>query len=207
MLILSNPVETSNSASTDSRRCLRRRLEPRNAASFIHLVGQKFVVDRWLYSDLVSDDVEWKSKKVIRRIPSCLDVAFTTFGNDHCTPLLMDRLQTPNGRRFRDGLDSSTTWRQFETWSIPFPRACGKRISTQVPRYPASCSAHALRRVPRLHANEGVGHENAEHSTRLVSQYRHDTILYAKQSYSGVPFLCRYPARIHGNPCLAFGRI
>ena len=40
------------------------------------------------------------------------------------------------------------------------------------------------RRLPGVHADEGVPHEVAQHRAGVVAQLRHDTILYAKQSYT-----------------------
>ena len=40
------------------------------------------------------------------------------------------------------------------------------------------------RRLPGVHADEGVPDEVAQHRAGVVAQLRHDTILYAKQSYT-----------------------
>ena len=40
------------------------------------------------------------------------------------------------------------------------------------------------RRLPDVHADKGVPHEVAQHRAGVVVQLRHDTILYAKQSYT-----------------------
>jgi hypothetical protein len=48
-------------------------------------LGQKFVVDSWVTSKVVFDDIIWDNK-VQRRIPSCLDVAFAARGNDQVVP-------------------------------------------------------------------------------------------------------------------------
>ena len=39
-------------------------------------------------------------------------------------------------------------------------------------------------RLPGVHADKGIPHEVAQHRTGVVAQLRHDTILYAKQSYT-----------------------
>ena len=58
------------------------------------LLGQKFVLDSWVTSKVVFDDVKWDGQKVARRVPSCLDVSFAALGNNQVTPLLVERMMT-----------------------------------------------------------------------------------------------------------------
>src|SRR5262249_36953580 len=54
------------------------------------VAGQKFALDSWALSQVTYDSIHWSPDystnvmygKVIRRKPSCLDVAFSVFGND-----------------------------------------------------------------------------------------------------------------------------
>src|SRR5262249_1580589 len=68
-------------------------------------LGQKFVLDSWVTAKVVADDVFWDNRKVQRRIPSALDVAFAALGNDHVVPDLVERMGNKAGREFRDGLN------------------------------------------------------------------------------------------------------
>jgi len=75
------------------------------------VLGQRFVPDSWIFSQVVFDSVIWDQDrvrdvldKVMRRIPSCLDVAFAALKNDAVVPELVARMNNPNGRQFRDGL-------------------------------------------------------------------------------------------------------
>jgi hypothetical protein len=159
------------------------------------VLGQRFTLDSWVTSKVVFDDVLWNDKKVQRRIPSCLDVAFAALHNDHVVPDLVARINDPAGRRFRDGLtyqhnlaavrdvidaQKESVWREtiYNNWL-----ACLRELSvpTTADKYP-----EAMR--TRQWAMKTV-------NTQMASwaQLRHDTILYVKQSYTaGVS--CFYPA-------------
>src|SRR5205807_1721642 len=66
------------------------------------VLGQKFVVDSWVTSKVVFDDILWDGSKVRRRVPSGLDVAFAALGNSHVIPDLVGRMEGGT-HPFRDG--------------------------------------------------------------------------------------------------------
>jgi hypothetical protein len=164
-------------------------------------MGQRFILDSWALSKVVYDDIVWKDEgadkpaKVQRRIPSCLDVGFAVLRNDHLTPLLVQRMNDRTGRAFRDGLNyqhnlaavrnvvdrlPAGTWEEtvYADWM-----GCLRELSkpTTAANYPASMrtKAWALKAA----------------TTQMASwtQLRHDTVLYAKPSYSSGE-ACEYPA-------------
>jgi hypothetical protein len=159
------------------------------------LLGQKFVLDSWVLSKVVYDDILWDGKKVPRRIPSSLDVAFAALGNNQIVPELVDRMTNRQGRQFRDGLNyqhhlaavktvvdqqNPAIWEQniYLNWLATL-----RELSTPTTeaKYPEAMrtKAWAMKTL----------------NTQLASwtQLRHDTILYAKQSYTGGT-RCFYPA-------------
>ncbi|HKB41353.1 MAG TPA: DUF3160 domain-containing protein, partial [Gemmataceae bacterium] len=159
------------------------------------LLGQRFVMDSWVTAKLVFDDIIWNDRKVIRRIPSCLDVAFAALGNDQVVPELVARMKDRKGREFRDGLDyqhnlaatrevidahTENAWKEnlYTNWL-----ACLRELSvpTTDRKYPEAMrtQAWAMRTL----------------NTQMASwtQLRHDTVLYAKQSYTA-EVSCFYPA-------------
>jgi hypothetical protein len=159
------------------------------------LIGQKFTLDSWVTAKVVFDEVIWDDQKVMRRIPSCLDVAFAALGNDQVVPELTARLTDACGRRFRDGLNyqhnlaaarnvidglEPSVWEEslYSCWL-----ACLRELSapTTDARYP-----EAMRTRPW--AMKAL-------NTQLASwaQLRHDSILYARQSYTST-LICSYPA-------------
>ncbi len=166
------------------------------------VLGQKFALDSWALSKVVYDDVFWdedgvrtEQDKVQRRVPSCLDAAFAVFGNDQVVPELVARMNDRKGRRFRDGLNyqhnlaaaravvdahSPAAWEEnlYTNWL-----ACLRELSkpTTDAKYPQAMRTRAW-------AMKSL-------NTQMASwaQLRHDTVLYVKQSYTGVP-ACEYPA-------------
>jgi hypothetical protein len=158
-------------------------------------MGQRFILDSWVLSKVVYDDIIWKKEKIERRIPSCLDMSFAVFGNDHVVPLLHERMKNRSGREFRDGLPYQhnlsaarnlvdrlppATWKDsiYTDWL-----GCLRELSkpTTDKKYPESVrtSAWAMKAT----------------TTQLASwtQLRHDTVLYAKPSYTSGES-CFYPA-------------
>jgi hypothetical protein len=168
-------------------------------------MGQRFILDSWALSKIVYDDILWTAfdpkvgqdvtKKIQRRIPSCTDVAFAVFGNDHLVPALTQRMKNPAGREFRDGLPyqhNLTAVRNIidrlpeETWSESLYAdwlGCLRELSrpTTEAKYPEAMRSQAW----ALKASV----------TQLASwtQLRHDTVLYAKPSYTSGE-ACEYPA-------------
>lgn len=173
----------------------------RLARSFA-VLGQKFTPDSWAMSQVVFDrvlvDVDTPgaiSGKVLRRKPSCLDVAYGVLGNDATVPLIVEQITATNGVPFRDGLpfqhnllavrrtidaQKAIAWR--DSMSAAWLHAL-RALSdpTVVPQYPEAMRTRAW--------------AMKDLSTQLASwtQRRHDTVLYAKQSVTG-PVLCSYPA-------------
>lgn len=164
--------------------------------------GQKFIPDSWAFSEVAFDSIQWTPDdgtdvifgKVVRRRPSCLDVAFSVFGNDQVVPALVDRMTTTNGERWRDGLpyqhnlaavrnvidsqsDASWTNNMYNAW-LGALRALSSPTTDGIYPEAMRTRAWAMKTV----------------NTQLASwtQLRHDTVLYSKQSYS-FPFGCSYP--------------
>jgi hypothetical protein len=167
--------------------------------------GQKFVPDSWAFSQTVFFSILWEengmTNRVPRRVPGVLDAAFAVLGNNQIVPELVAQMKgtfpdvgRPHALRFRDGLpyqhnlaavravmDSQEpgAWDSniYMNWL-----ACLRELSapTTEAKYPEvmRTRAWAMKTL----------------NTQLASwtQLRHDTILYAKQSYTGGQ--CVYPA-------------
>jgi len=158
-------------------------------------LGQRFAVDSWVTCKVVYDDIYWNGFPVQRRIPSCLDVSFAAFGNDHTVPLLVDRITNASGRKFHDGLPYQHNLAALQTVIDSKPDSmwqqnlytgwlgCLRELSkpTAGKEYPEAMQTQAW-------AMKTL-------NTQLASwtQLRHDTILYVKQSYTAGD-KCYYPA-------------
>ena len=167
--------------------------------------GQKFVPDSWAFSQTVFSSILWVANgvtnKVQRRVPGALDAAFSVLGNDQIVPELVAQMNgtfpnpdRPHAQKFRDGLpyqhnlaavravmDSQepSAWDSniYMNWL-----ACLRELSgpTTDAKYPEAMRTRAW-------AMKTL-------NTQLASwtQLRHDTILYAKQSYTDFG-ACVYP--------------
>ncbi|MHB8522790.1 MAG: DUF3160 domain-containing protein [Limisphaerales bacterium] len=169
------------------------------------IFGQKFILDSWALSQTVFDSIIWDKDgvpslddKVPRRVPSALDVAFSVFGNNQTVPELVARIQdqSPTRQIYRDGWfyqhnlaavrevvdqHSESAWNQnlYMGWLATL-RELSAPVTDAI--YP-----DALR--TRAWAMKDL-------NTQLASwtQMRHDTVLYAEQSYTGGGGSCSYPA-------------
>jgi hypothetical protein len=167
--------------------------------------GQKFVPDSWAFSQSVFSSILWTengvTNKVPRRVPGALDVAFSILGNSQVVPDLVAQMKgtfmdadRPHAMRFRDGFNyqhnlaasravtdslAASAWDSniYMNWL-----ACLRDLSapTSDLKYPEAMRTLAWSKKTL--------------NTQLASwtQLRHDTILYAKQSYTA-PGACVYP--------------
>jgi hypothetical protein len=164
-------------------------------------ISQRFTFDGWALSKFVFDSVIWDDDgipgfedKVMRRVPSALDVAFSVLGNNQTVPDLLGRISNSNGVAWRDGYryqhnlaamrnvidgQDSGVWTNniYNMWL-----GCLRELSqpTTGVEYP-ECMRTRAWAMKTL-------------NTQLASwtQLKHDTVLYAKQPYTG-EILCLYP--------------
>ena len=165
------------------------------------VLGQRFVPDAWAMGKCVFDKIIWDADgipsfddKVMRRVPSALDIAFSVLGNNQIVPDIAARIANTNAHPWRDGypyqhnlaatrrvvdLQDSSVWTNniYHAWL-----GCLRELSapTTAPEYPDVMRTRAW----------GMKTLN----TQLASwtQLRHDTVLYVKQPYTGI-VLCSYP--------------
>jgi hypothetical protein len=149
--------------------------------------GQRFVIDSFVLSKVVFDSILYRNQKVKRMMPSGLDVA-AALGNDAAARWLVPSMATHPyaadlhaARRFvaeqPSGFWSSSV---YNTW-------LGALRTLTVDRLDPSLQ------VPQAMRSEAW--ERKQTQTQLASwaELRHDTVLYAKQSYTAFPS-CEYPA-------------
>ncbi len=171
------------------------------------VMGQRFVMDSWAFGKCTFDSILWDEDgipgvedKVLRRVPSSLDIAFSILGNSQVAPELAARISRTNlvpadGRAYwRDGLkyqhnlaavrnviDAQTpaAWTNtiYSHWL-----ACLRELSapTTPAQYPEAMRTRAW-------AMKTVNAQLAS-----WTELRHNTVLYAEQSYTPI-ILCLYP--------------
>ena len=165
------------------------------------VLGQRFVPDAWAMNQCVFDRIIWDTNgipgnedKVMRRVPSALDIAFSVLGNDQPVPQIASRIANTNDHAWRDShpyQHNLTAVRRvidaqdFSAWTnniYLYWLACLRELSapTTGVEFPDAMRtpAWAMKTL----------------NTQLASwtELRHDTVLYVKQPYTG-QVLCSYP--------------
>ncbi|MBN2344648.1 MAG: DUF3160 domain-containing protein [Deltaproteobacteria bacterium] len=148
-------------------------------ASFL-ILGQRFIVDSFVFSNLVYDRVN--NGETRRMMPNPLDVGFAALQNNQAGPLLADELQRYRYHGDLHLMRSMLAQNSADHWKDNLYNYWIKSLQTlsdnsQLP---------------------SVG-QTAQWQTRMLntqlgswSQLKHDTLLYAKQSYTDMPS-CEFP--------------
>ncbi|WP_437722017.1 DUF3160 domain-containing protein [Sorangium sp. So ce861] len=155
------------------------------SASFA-MLGQRYVVDSHVFSNVVYDRVQGGTVK--RMMPSPLDVGFAALGNDHAGLLLAPELgqfaYAPDLHMMRVLVDAHPAdfWGKnlYNRWLGALRELSPSRALAEAEGLPGVAKTEAWGR--RLL------------NTQLASwaELRHDTLLYAKQSYTGGT-TCEFP--------------
>jgi len=158
------------------------------------LLGQRYVIDSNVFSNVTYDRVPPTADRRMRMLPNPLDVAFAVLGANQALPLLKSDLDTfryaPALASMRVLVDhhEDAFWGEnlYNGW-LGALRALGPTGGSQSGPFEVAATEPWSRRLM---------------NTQLASwaELRHDTILYAKQSYSG-GISCSFPdALVEPNP-------
>jgi hypothetical protein len=165
--------------------------------SSFSFTGERYIVDSHVLSDVVYDRVIPPPGKTPRMMPSPLDVAFAVFGNDVAGALLKPELETfgygPNlqdaRRHVEDGGAGLWDTSLYNLWMGAL----------------RTLSSRPTGRLPAVATTEAWDRRLLTSQLASWAELRHDTILYAKQSYSAMA-LCSFPdAYVEPYPAL-YGR-
>jgi len=150
--------------------------------------GQRYVVDSEVFSNLVYDRVG--KGTIMRMMPNPLDIAYAALGNDDALALLGDELAkypyAPDLEAMRTLVDEHGDDYWNSTLYTGWLGAL-RALSPSVGGTPPVGSE-----LPAVALTEGWGRRLVNTQLGSWSELRHDTILYAKQSYTtGV--VCQFP--------------
>jgi hypothetical protein len=139
------------------------------------LSGQRFIVDSYILSKVVFDQIKYKGKKVWRPMPDPLDAMYM-LGNNDALPLLKRKLSyyhyAPNLSSLRYLIDAydKEFWSSslYNCWLQAIRLLSSKPESAYIPDFMKT-----------------TAWQQEKLTTQLASwtQLRHDNLLYAKQSY------------------------
>jgi hypothetical protein len=154
--------------------------------SVFQVFGQRFILDSFVLSQVVFDSIIFKNQKQRRMMPAGLDV-MAALGNDEAMLLLEPELRRWNysanllANREFVGMHPPAYWKStlYALW-LDCLRSLQKEMSGEK-RFPQAMKSKAWQ-MKQLNTQLGSW-----------AELRHDTILYAKQSYTARP-TCEYPA-------------
>ncbi len=150
------------------------------------MFGQRFIIDSFVLSQVVFDSILYKNKKQRRMMPQGLDV-MAALGNNEAIPLLREELDRWNYagnlaacREFVDAL-KPTFWKDnlYNLW-LDALRVLDEDMSN-------------VKNAPEVMRTQAWQMKQLQTQLGSWAELRHDTILYAKQSYTAYP-VCEYPA-------------
>ena len=151
------------------------------------LLGQRFVIDSQVLSNVVYDRVP---ESPYRLMPNPLDVAFAALGNSGASDFLADDLKGHPGypqalhqapRAGRCSTSPATGRESLYTSWLGALRAAS-------PGFGAAANAKA----PPIVSTQAWTKRVLEMQLASWAELRHDNLLYAKQSYTGIP-VCDFP--------------
>ena len=146
--------------------------------------GQRFVFDSFVLSKLVFDSIRYHDQPVERTMPTGLDV-MAALGNNEAVLLLEPELEKWHYASNLLAARMLTKTQPPETWNVSayniWISALGQLGDLPTGQVPAVMRSQTWQRK--------------QLQTQLASwaELRHDTILYAKQSFTG-GIICEYPA-------------
>jgi hypothetical protein len=156
-------------------------------ASFT-LFGQRYVMDSHVFSNVVFDRVLLDGAQ--RMLPNPLDVAYAALQNDHAGMLLESELQTYDYASDLASMRTLVDSESSDVWNMNLYNGWLDALRSLSPAqaWPKD-EADAL---PQIAKTEAWGRRLLNTQLASWAELRHDTILYAKQSYTGASS-CEYP--------------
>lgn len=152
------------------------------------LFGQRYIVDSEVFSKVVFDRLQGSIK---RMLPNPLDAAFAVFNNPQAAALLTEELekyeQLPGAL---NRLNYSVQLHESDFWNANLYNLWLSALSTLSPK--PDMTQEVAEGLPEVAATEAWGRRILNTQLGSWAQLRHDTLLYAKQSFSGIPG-CEFP--------------
>jgi hypothetical protein len=148
------------------------------------LMGQKFLLDSYVTSEVVYDRIIWNNEKIYRGLPDPLDV-MSVLGNEDAMALMEEEMKTykyaykiSSLKYLVDAYDEDF-WQQslYNTWLSAIRELNPPESSVSLPYFMQTTAWH---------------HEKLNTQLTSWAALRHDNILYGKQSYTGGTG-CSYP--------------
>jgi hypothetical protein len=153
-------------------------------------LGQRYVLDSHVFSRVVYDRVPERAGIPLRMMPNPLDVGFAALGNNHAAALLAPELgqyqyaaELASARVLADE-HGSGYWQSnlYNLWMSAL-----RGLSP-----PSDLATNAMSGLFTVARTEAWGRRILNTQLASWAELRHDTLLYVKQSYTGIP-VCEFP--------------
>jgi hypothetical protein len=153
------------------------------------LMGQRYVIDSHVFSNVVYDRVP-RNAAGIRHLPDPLDAAYAALGNASALPLLESGLESYEYAEHLERMRVLVDEHGEEFWSQNLYNLWLSALRAISPAEGEQDAAAAS--LPAVTATEPWARRVMNTQLGSWAELRHDTILYAKQSYTtGV--VCEFP--------------
>ncbi len=148
------------------------------------LMGQRFMIDSYVFSNIVFDQITFNGEKIWRPMPDPMDAMFV-LGNNNALPLLREELEQYHYSQNLAGLRYLVDSYDDEFWEKSLYNVWLNAIRALNPE--EDLSGYPL-------MMQSAAWQQKKLNTQLASwaQLRHDNLLYTKQSYASVTG-CSYP--------------
>jgi hypothetical protein len=154
--------------------------------SIFQMFGQRFAVDSFVLSKVVYDSILFDGRKVLRHMPSGLDLMFA-LGNASVLRLLETEME-----QFPYASNLKASQEFIQQYQTGFWRANLYQIWLDSLRTLAA-DLTSERYLPEAMRTEAWQRKQLQTQLASWSELRHNTVLYAKQSYTAGE-RCEYPA-------------
>ncbi len=156
------------------------------------LMGQRFIVDSYIFSNLVYDKIIYHNQKIWRPMPDPLDAMFV-LGNDDAAQLLEEELNTYHYSTQLAALCYLVDAYDPNFWQVSLYNCWLQAIRLLNP-------AEESGNFPFFMKTAAWHQEKLNSQLASWAQLRHDNLLYAKQSYTGAS-MCSFPhSFVEPNP-------
>ncbi|HEX2659100.1 MAG TPA: DUF3160 domain-containing protein [Polyangia bacterium] len=164
------------------------------------LLGQRYVVDSHVFSNVVYDRVPPSTTKRLRMLPDPLDVAFAAMGNNQAATLLTAGLNTFEYAPALASMRVLVDEHGDDYWGANLYNGWLSALRALTPTAGGQSGPFSIA------STEPWGRRLLNTQLASWAELRHDTILYVKQSYSG-GVTCAFPdALVEPNPAF-FGKL
>lgn len=152
------------------------------------LLGQRYVIDSHVFSNVVYDRV--KGGALERMMPSPLDVAYAALGNDQAGMLLASELESYDYASDLASMRAVVDSESAAFWEMNLYNRWLGALRTLSPG--RALRAGEGETLPQIAKTEAWGTRLLNTQLASWAELRHDTLLYAKQSYTSAS-QCEYP--------------